>query len=112
VSNTNAVTPFNEPTLKELADSLGITQFTTETNWFQTIGGVLIQGGSIAGVSSGATVVVPFNVGFPTQVLGVFAQVRGTSVLGWSVTAVDIEKFSIVNAVGAVRDFYWWAIGV
>lgn len=112
MSNTNAVLPFNAPSLEELADSLGITQFTSETNWHQTIGGVLIQGGSVLAVGSGATVVVPFNVGFPTQVLGVFVQARGTSVLGWSVNGVTTAQFSLVNAAVAARDFYWWAIGV
>lgn len=110
--NTNAVTPFTGATLAELNDALGITQFPSETNWYQTVGGILIQGGFVDNVGSGATVAVPFNVGYPTQVLSVFVQGIGTSVLGWSVNNVTTAGFDLVNAAVANRDFYWWAIGV
>lgn len=109
---TNAVVPFEGANLRELVDSLGITQFPSETNWHQTLGGLLVQGGFIDSAGSGATVVVPFNVGFPTQVLGVFVQAIGTSVLGWSVNNITTAQFELVNAAVANRDFYWWAIGV
>lgn len=112
MSSTNAVAPFNDPSLRQLAESLGITQFPSETNWYQTMGGLLIQGGTVTGVGSGATVVVPFNVGFITQTLGVFVQAKGTGVLGWSVNNVTKNQFELVNAAVAARDFYWWAVGV
>jgi hypothetical protein len=109
---TNAVSPFIDPNLRDLADSIGITQFQGADKWYQTIGGILIQGGLVTGVGSGATVVVPFNVGFPTQVLGVFVQALGTSVLGWSVNNITTAQFELVNAAVAARSFNWWAIGV
>lgn len=112
MSNTNAVAPFNDPSLRQLADSLGITQFPSATNWYQTMGGILVQGGQVTGVGSAATVVVPFNVGFPIQCLGVFVQAQGTSVLGWSVNNVTQAQFELVNAAVAARSFYWWAVGV
>lgn len=112
MSNTNAITPFAEATPAELNNSIGITQFPSETNWHQTIGGLLIQGGFVDNVGSGATVAVPFNTGYPTQVLGVYVQAIGTSVLGWSVNNVTTSGFDLINAAVAGRDFYWWAIGV
>lgn len=112
MSNTNAVTSFNGTSLEELNEAIGITQFPSDTNWYQTIGGLLIQGGLVEAVGSGATVTVPFNVGYPTQVLGVFVQSKGTGVLGWSVDNVTQAGFDLVNAAIANRDFYWWAIGV
>lgn len=108
----NAALPFTGVKLEELADSIGITQFPSDIAWYQTIGGLLIQGGRVDSVGSGATVVVPFNVGFPTQVLGVFIQARGTSVLGWSVNNITTAQFDLINAAVAGRSFYWWAIGV
>lgn len=110
--NTNAITPFVGASLSDLNDALGITQFPSERSWFQTIGGLLVQGGYVAAVGSGATVAVPFNVGYPTQVLGVFVQPLGTSVLGHAVNNVTTSGFDLVNAAVAGRDFYWWAIGV
>ena len=112
MSESNAVLPYSRPTLRDLTETIGITQFPSETNWFQTIGGLLIQGGVVSGVGSGATVSVPFNVGFTIQVLGVFVQARGASVLGWSVGTVTLADFQLINAAVAGRDFYWWAIGV
>lgn len=112
MSNTNAILPLNSATFKELSEALGVTQFASDTNWQQTIGGLLIQGGFVNDVGSGATVAVPFNAGYPTQVLGVFVQALGTSVLGWSIDNVTTSGFDLVNAAVATRDFYWWAIGV
>lgn len=110
--NTNALAAFNSPTLAEVIDTIGITQFPSETNWHHTIAGLLIQGGKITAVASGATVAVSFNAGYSKQVLGIFVQAIGTSVLGWSVTIISTSGFSVVNAAVGPRDFYWWAIGV
>jgi hypothetical protein len=113
MSNTNAIASFTSPSSEELNEAVGITQFQSETNWFQTIGGILIQGGRVNGIASDATVVVPFNAGFPTQVLQVFVQPLGTSVLGWSIAdPPNKNNFSIINAAFGPRDFYWWALGV
>lgn len=109
---TNAVLPFTDATQKDLTDTIGITQFPSANSWYQTIGGLLIQGGLVTGAGSGATVVVPFHAGYPTQVLGVFVQAQGTSVLGWSVNNITTAQFELVNAAVAARSFNWWAIGV
>ena len=112
MSNTNALVPFNRASLQETADSLGITQFVSETNWHQTIAGLLIQGGRINSVTHGAPLVVPFNVGFPTQVLGVFTQEIGANAHAASINSITTAQFSIILASGPSKDFYWWAIGV
>lgn len=107
---TQGVLPYLRGTPEETADAIGITQFPSEGNWFQTIGGLLIQGGKIE-VGSAATLTVNFNAAYPKQVLGVFVQPTGTSLLGFSVNTITLDTFDIVNAA-VVRDFYWWAIGV
>lgn len=112
MSNRNAVSPFDSPSLRDLADSIGITQFPSETNWWQTMGGLLIQGGKILGATHGAPVVVPFNVGFITQCLGVWCQELGTNAHSWSVNNVTKNQFELILASGPAKDFYWWAIGV
>ncbi len=112
MSSTNAIAPFNDPSLRDLANSLGITQFLSETNWYQTIGGILIQGGKIISATHGAPVPVPFNVGFLTQVLGVFCQELGTQAHGWSINNITTSGFELSLASGPAKDFYWWAIGV
>ena len=111
MSNTNAVLLFNQASTKELLESIGVTQFDSLTNWHQTIGGILIQGGYLTAVGAGAALGVPYNVGFPKQVVGTFVQPLGASLLGFSVTPVDKNSFTLNNAA-VVRDFYWWAIGV
>lgn len=112
MSNTNAVAPFNDPSLRNLADSLGITQFPSETNWWQTVGGLLIQGGLAVAVPHPGPTVIQFNVGFPIQCLGVFPQQLGTSIHAWSVVNVTKDQFGLLISNPPARDFYWWAIGV
>lgn len=107
----NAIPPYLGATPGELQEALGVTRFVSETNWFQTVGGLLIQGGLESSVGSAATVTVSFNAAFPKQCLGVFIQPIGTSLLGFSVDNVTLEDFDLVNAA-VVRDFYWWAIGL
>lgn len=112
MSQSNSILPYTGAQLSEIPDAIGITQFPSATNWFQTIGGLIIQGGIVTAVGSGATVIVPFNVGFTIQVLNVFVQAQGTSVLGWSVNNITLAQFELINAAVAGRDFHWWAIGV
>ena len=112
MSYDNAVAPFNDPSLRQLADAMGITQFPSETNWYQTMGGLLIQGGKVLGVGHPGSTVIPFNVGFLTQCLGVFCQELGTNAHSWSVNNVTNNQFELLLSSGPAKDFYWWAIGV
>lgn len=109
---TNAILPFNGADLQNLTDAIGITQFQGADKWYQTIGGILIQGGRIVGATHPATNIVPFNVGFPTQCLGVFCQAIGTSAHSWAVNNVTTAQFDLHTSSGSAQNFYWWAIGV
>lgn len=110
MATNQALLPYLRGTPEETADAIGITQFPSETNWYHTIGGLLIQGGLIE-VLSGVTLTVDFNAAYPKQVLGVWLQPIGTSALPWNVDAVTLDTFDIVNGA-ADQEYYWWAIGV
>ena len=108
----NSVPSFLTPRAAELLAAAGITQFPSEFNWWQTIGGLFVQGGKVVGVSYPGPTVVPFNVGFPTQCLGVFCQEIGTNAHSWAVNNVTTAQFDLILSSGPAKDFYWWAIGV
>lgn len=110
MSNTNAILPFFGSNLQELVDTIGITQFPTGTSWFQTIGGLLIQGNFIDSVGSSITA-IPFYPAYPTQVLGVWTQVVGGVGNNAHVDTITLEGFTL-HSGGAPRSYYWWAIGV
>lgn len=111
-TNRNAVTPFLRGTPEELANAIGITQFHSGTSWSHTVGGLLIQGGRANGVTHPGPFNVPFSVGYPTQVLGVFPQEIGTNAHTFSVDGVTLASFDIYLSSGPAKDFYWFAIGV
>lgn len=110
MATNQALLPYLRGTPEETADAIGITQFPSETNWFHTIGGLLIQGGLIE-VLSGTTLTVDFNASYPKQVLGVWIQPIGTATVSSRVNTVTLDTFDIVNGA-ADQSFYWWAIGV
>ena len=111
MAGTNAVIPFLGGTLGELADTIGITRFPIANYWYQTIGGILVQGSFIGGLIGGTTASVVFQAAFPTQLLGIFIQVAGGTQNNAYVTAQTLEGFDLVNGA-SIRDYYWWAIGV
>lgn len=110
MSNTNAVVPFLGGTLPEALESLGITQFEGATGWYQTIAGILIQGGTVEVLAS-ATAPIAFHAAVPTQLLGIWIQTVGGTTNGAYVNVPDLEGFDLVNG-GSDRTYYWWAIGV
>ena len=110
MSNSNSILPFNAATLKNLVDTVGITQFTSETNWYQTIGGLILQGGKTGLIATGAQ--IDFNVSFPKQCLGVFVTIEHTAGLSVAANLVTQDKFNIQYTGGATRSIYWFAIGV
>ena len=111
MSNTNSVIPYDKPTLKNVADTVGITQFPSETSWFQTIGGLIFQGGKVSAAASAATTVVNFPAPYPTQALGVWLQVSGAAGNNADVTIPGLNSFNLNNGVG-IRDYFWWSVGV
>lgn len=110
MSNTNSIPSFFTPRAAELLEAAGITQFPSETNWFHTISGLLIQGGFIDNAATGAT--ITFNASFPKQVLGVWLQSVDAAAATMYVSAVTVDNFVINYTGGGTKDFYWFAIGV
>jgi hypothetical protein len=115
VSNTNAIIPYSEVSPEELANTIGITQFPSADAWYQTIGGLLIQGGLTSSIALNTSVLVDFNQAFNKQVLGVFVQARYTSGATnentGMVDSILLNRFTLRNG-GDAKTFYWWAIGV
>ena len=109
-SSYNSIPPFTGGTSRDALEALGITQFPSATDWFQVIGGIIMQGGVVS-VADGATLTVPLNAPYEKQVLGIWIQVVGAAANTAHVAAVTVGNFNIVNGVGA-RDFYWLSLGV
>lgn len=110
MSNTNAVVPFLGGTLPDALESLGVTQFPSGTEWFQTIGGLLVQGGKVDVVAA-ATASIEFPAGVPTQLLGIWIQTVGGTTNGAYVNVPTLAGFDLVNGASD-RTYYWWALGV
>lgn len=109
-SNINSVLPYLRARTEDTVEALGITQFPSDTGWYQVISGLIVQGETIE-VADGATVTVPFLAPFPLQVLGIFLQVTGAAPNAAYINNITLDSFDIVNGVG-IRTYYWWAIGV
>ena len=106
----NSVPSFFTARAAELLEAAGITQFPSETNWFHTIYGLLIQGGFIDNAATGTTITL--NASFPKQVLGIWVQSVGANAPGFYISAVTTDNFVINYTGGGTKDFYWFAIGV
>lgn len=110
MSSTNSIIPYIGATIQDLQETIGITQFPSETSWYQVLGGLIVQGGLVE-VGDGATLAVEFPAPYETQVLGVFTQVSGGTANTAHLTGVTTAGFNLVNGVGA-RSYYWWSVGV
>lgn len=106
----NSIAPFIGASAKDLLDAIGVTQFPSETNWFQLIAGLLIQGGFIDNATTGDTITL--NTSFTKQVLGVFLIPIRAGVIQFAVNAVTVDDFVVIHNSGGTADFYWFAIGV
>lgn len=109
-SNRNSIFPFSKARLDEVQEAIGITQFPTETEWYQIIGGIVIQGGRVS-VGDAATLTIPFNAPYEQQVLGIWTQVIGGVANTAHLANITTADFEIVNGAG-VRDFFWLSLGV
>lgn len=117
MGNNNSILPFVRADNKDLQDTVGLTQFSgaTSTEWQQTIGGVLFQGGLVIGAAPAANTVVTFPGGFPLQVLGIFLQGIDAipPIFGSALVSNTLADFTFYNSDPALaKDFYWFAIGV
>lgn len=110
MANTNAISPFFNATPAQLQEAVGITQFPTDTEWFHTFGGLLMQGGRV-NIPGGTAVLIPYNAGFPTQVLCIMAQPLDSSATFHISGYTSLADFTLHNT-GSDKDFFWWAIGV
>jgi len=109
--NTNSVPPFLGGTVRDAIEALGITQFPSAGNWYQIIGGLIVQGGYVS-VLDGVVQAVSFNAPYEKEVLGVWLQVVAGAGNGAFVGGpVALDSFDIYNGVGD-RDYYWLSLGV
>ena len=97
----------------EIRDAGGITQFPSDTSFFQILNGLQIQGGITDIIAIGGTLVIPFPAPYETQLLGVFLQpVNAAASYGSVVPAgTNLTQFQVINGPVA-GPVYWWAIGV
>lgn len=110
MSNSNAILPFGTANLSDLLEAIGITQFPDGTSWYQTIGGLLIQGGQTGSVATATT--VDFHAGYTKQVLGVFITSLTNHGPDAYVSTVALDSFVINHSGGGSHNYYWFAIGV
>lgn len=110
MSQQNSLAPFTKASIKDLLDTIGITQFTSETDWYQVIAGLIVQGGFVETITTGDT--ITFNTSFTKQVLGIFVTAVGASSRQVAVDTITVDDFVLRHNGGGTGDFYWFAIGV
>lgn len=106
----NAILPFLRWKQQDLGEAIGITQFPSETEWHQTIGGLVIQGNKVA-VASGVTATISLPAPCEKQILGIWLQPVGDVPNAAYITSVTLTSFDLVNGVGD-RTYYWLSLGV
>jgi hypothetical protein len=106
----NSIAPFVNANVGDLLETIGVTQFLGEYNWFQVLGGLILQGGLRDGVASGG--LITLNTGFPKQVLGVFITPKFPADVKFSAGDITTQSFKIFHDETDPVDFYWFAIGV
>lgn len=114
MSNWGSVPGYGETDVRALQEAAGITQFTGSSGWYQILNGILIQGGVVA-VGADTSIVVPFQVAVPLQVLSIHTQPVIAGV-GNGYGSIDpagsnLQQFTLVNT-GPAKEYYWLAIGV
>jgi hypothetical protein len=110
MSEYNSVAPFVGGTAQDALEALGITQFPSATEWFQVIGGLIVQGGYVT-VPSSTVQTVNLVAPYGKQTLGVWLQTEGSSHNSAHVDGVTLTSFEIHNG-GGVRSYYWLSLGV
>jgi hypothetical protein len=109
-SNTNSIAPYLEGTTRQALEAIGITQFPSATEWYQIIGGLIVQGGYVA-VASSSVQTVNLVAPYEKQTLGVWLQTEGASHNAAHVDGVTLSSFEIHNG-GGIRSYYWLSLGV
>ena len=109
-SSTNSVPPFTGGSTRDALEALGITQFPSEAEWYQVIGGLIVQGGHVE-VAGSTAAVINLVAPYEKQFLGVWLQTEGNPHNAAHVAAVTLSSFEIHNG-GGVRHYYWLSLGV
>lgn len=99
--------------------ALGVTQFVVgkDTNWYQVMGGLIVQGGYVTAATADAITLVSFNASFTQKVMGIFVTPIYPAPFGASNDASGgvkdwtLDSFNLLND-GTQKDFFWFAIGV
>ena len=119
MTNVNAIPPFAGATVRDVHESIGVSQLSAggdENAWYQTIGGLLIQGGRVNDVPGAGSVIVNFNAAYPKKVLGVWLQLIANALAGAPlyrdfVNVIDLTQFELFNDYLDDSSFYWIAVG-
>jgi len=107
----NSTIPYNSPSLQELADTVGITQFQGTDSWFQVLGGLILQGGKVD-IPDPADVSITFPAPYSKQVLGIFIEeIDGVGSVYTVVQTFNLTGFTIRHNHSGYSAF-WFAIGV
>ena len=106
----NSIPPFLDGNARDALEALGVTQFPSALDWYQVIGGLIIQGGRVD-VATSATGTVNLVAPYGKQFLGAWIQVADAAGNDAHIATVGLNSFQIVNGVGA-RTYYWLSLGV
>jgi hypothetical protein len=109
-SNRNSIAALTGGSLPDAFEALGITQFPDAAGWYQVIGGLIVQGGSVD-IAGAATATINLHAPYEKQLLGIWTQIVGGAGNNAYVTAADLDSFQIVNGAGD-RTYYWLSLGV
>lgn len=109
-SSYNSIPALTGGSTRDALEALGITQFPSETSWYQVIGGIIVQGGYVT-VASATTQTVNLVAPYEKQTLGVWLQTEGASHNAAHVDGVTLSSFEIHNG-GGIRSYYWLSLGV
>lgn len=117
MSANNSIARFVNASVGELQQSLGITNFSGESEWNQTIGGLILQGGQTPLIALDAELEVSFSIAFTKQVLGLFVSEIYDGTLSGAASGVFIKSNYSLNAFTIRNDapskkFFWFAVGV
>jgi hypothetical protein len=117
-SSNNAIAAYLGAPQKDSQESIGITQFPSEHEFNQIIGGLIIQGGKVSSIAANGQLTIPFNHPFPKKVLNIQitaispdGTTAATPKYSGAVYSVTLNSFVLIND-GSAGEFYWWAIGI
>jgi hypothetical protein len=120
--NINAIVGLLAGDQRTIQESVGVTKQVAgeDDSWHQTIGGLIFQGGIVAGDNPGGDATgasVPFIYPFPAKVLGIWITFVGNNAPGAgekfsiAVHSYTLADFKISNDSEGPSFYFWLAIG-